>query len=69
MRDSNKSKMRFQPQPSGAPSSGKSHFLRQLQLAAGVPDAIVSHTKGHADVVGKIQRYKIYTTKMQDHLK
>ena len=36
----------------GKPSSpGKSHLLRHSQLAAGVPDAIVSHTKGHADVV------------------
>ena len=43
----------------GKPSPGKTHLLRQSQLAAGVPDAIVSHTKGHADVVGKIQRYKI----------
>ena len=52
----------------GKPSPGKSHLLRHSQLAAGVPDAIVSHTKGHADVVDKIQRYKIYTTKMQSHL-
>ena len=42
----------------GKPSPGKSHLLRHSQLAAGVPDAIVSHTKGHADVAGKIQRYK-----------
>jgi hypothetical protein len=34
----------------GKPSPGKSHLLRHSQLAAGVPDAIVSHTKGHADV-------------------
>ena len=48
----------------GKPSPGKSHLLRHSQLAAGVPDAIVSHTKGHADV-DKIQRYKICTAKMQ----
>ena len=35
----------------GKPSPGKSHLLRHSQLAAGVPDAIVSHTKGHADVI------------------
>jgi len=34
----------------GKPSPGKTHPLRQSQLAAGVPDAMVSHTKGHADV-------------------
>ena len=34
----------------GKPSPGKSHLLRHSQLAAGVPNAIVSHTKGHADV-------------------
>ena len=43
--------------------------MRHGQLAAGVPDAIVSHTKGHADVVDKIQRYKIYTAKTQGDLK
>ena len=43
--------------------------MRQVQQIAGVPDAIVSHTKGHADVVDKIQRYKIYTAKMQGDLK
>ena len=35
----------------GKPSPGKSHLLRHSQLAAGVPGAMVSHTKGHADVV------------------
>ena len=35
----------------GKPSPGKSHLLRHSQLAAGVPDAIVSHTEGHAAVV------------------
>ena len=46
----------------GKPSPGKPHLLRLSQLAAGVPDAMVSHTKGHADVsyiygivVGEIQ--------------
>ena len=34
----------------GKPSPGKPHLLRLSQLAAGVPDAMVSHTKGHADV-------------------
>ena len=52
----------------GKPSPGKSHLLRHSQLAAGVPDAIVSHTKGHADVVGKIQRYKICKLKRRPTL-
>ena len=33
------------------------------------PTRLSPHTKGHADVVDKNQRYKIYTTKMQSHLK
>ena len=52
----------------GKPSPGKSHLLRHSQLAAGVPDAIVSHTKGHADVVDKIQRYKICKLKRRPTL-
>ena len=43
--------------------------MRHGQLAAGVPDAIVSHTKGHADVVGKIQRYKIRKLKRRTTFK